>query len=64
MIAKCVMFASNRTDCIQKAQEFLDQTIIEGIKTNIPFLKNVLQSTNFQNGDYTTNLVNEMKVNN
>ncbi|MEB6551384.1 acetyl-CoA carboxylase biotin carboxylase subunit [Heyndrickxia sporothermodurans] len=64
MIAKCVIFASNRTDCIQKAQEFLDQTIIEGIKTNIPFLKNVLQSTNFQNGDYTTNLVNEMKVNN
>lgn len=62
MIAKCIIFDANREACINRAKEFLEGTSIEGIKTNIPYLKNVLQNKEFLKGDYTTNLVNQMKA--
>lgn len=62
MIAKCIIFAADRDSCILKAKEFLLKTSIEGIKTNIPYLIQVLDEYNFQCGQYTTELVHEMRA--
>lgn len=60
MIAKCVIHAEDRNACICKAKEFLGSSQIEGIKTNIPYLEKVLKTKEFQEGNYTTNLVKQM----
>ncbi|WP_342539793.1 acetyl-CoA carboxylase biotin carboxylase subunit [Heyndrickxia sp. FSL K6-6286] len=62
MLAKCIIFAADRDSCILKAKEFLLKTSIEGIKTNIPYLIQVLDDHNFQSGQYTTELVNKMRA--
>lgn len=61
MIAKCIIYSETREDCIQKAQRFLRETKIEGIKTNIPFIQEVLNSEVFQNGYYFTNISDKLK---
>lgn len=62
MLAKCIIFAADRDSCILKAKEFLLNTSIDGIKTNIPYLIQVLDNHNFQSGQYTTELVHEMRA--
>jgi acetyl-CoA carboxylase, biotin carboxylase subunit len=61
MIAKCIIYGDTREVCIQKAQDFLIDTKIDGIKTNIPFILEVLQNEIFQNGFYFTNIVQQVK---
>lgn len=61
MIAKCIIYAESREACIQKALTFLQDTKIAGIKTNIPFIQEVLKSESFQSGFYFTNISNSIK---
>lgn len=61
MIAKCIFYSETREACIQKAQRFLQETTIAGIKTNIPFIQEVLTSEIFQNGYYFTNISEKLK---
>lgn len=66
MIAKLVVYAKNREEAIFKMRRALDEFIIEGIKTNIPFHKKVLNNPDFVKGIYGTDFVDRMneKVNN
>ena len=58
MIAKIVVHASSRNESIKKMCCVLDECVIEGIKTTIPFQKQVLKSNEFVGGTYTTNFLN------
>ena len=58
MIAKVVVHASSRNESIQKMLSALDECVIEGIKTTIPFQKQILKSQDFVDGYYTTNFLN------
>jgi acetyl-CoA carboxylase biotin carboxylase subunit len=66
MIAKLVVYAKNREEAILKMRRALDEFIIEGIKTNIPFHKKVLNNPDFVKGIFGTDFVDKMneKVNN
>jgi len=57
LIAKVVVYGNDRNDCLHKAEKFFEQTKIEGIKTNIPLFKKLLNHDSFKNGIYTTNLL-------
>jgi len=61
MIAKCVIYSETREACMEKTQKFLQETKIEGIKTNIPFISDVLMSEDFQNGYYFTNISDKLR---
>jgi acetyl-CoA carboxylase biotin carboxylase subunit len=57
MIAKLIVKGCNRDRAIQYLEEALEAYVVEGIKTNIPMLKEVAAHSAFRNGDTTTNFI-------
>ncbi len=56
LMAKLIVHGESRPQALQRLQQALVETRIEGIKHNIPFLQRVLQTPEFQQGDYTVTL--------
>ena len=56
LLAKVMGWAKSRPEAISKVTEALQQTRIEGVRTNIPFLLKALASPQFTSGQYTTSL--------
>lgn len=61
MIAKIIVKGTTREESLSKMKVALKETEIQGIKTNIPLLLEVLDNQQFQDGIYSTNLVNNMR---
>ncbi|MFT4516671.1 MAG: acetyl-CoA carboxylase biotin carboxylase subunit [Gammaproteobacteria bacterium] len=59
LIAKIVTHAEDRATAIRKMLFALDETVIEGIKTNIALHKRLLTSDFFVNGNFTINTLNQ-----
>ena len=59
MIAKVIVHARTRNDAILKIKRALDECIIEGIDTNIEFLKAILSNEKFKSGEFTTAIIKE-----
>ncbi|EZP76842.1 acetyl-CoA carboxylase biotin carboxylase subunit [Parageobacillus genomosp. 1] len=57
MIAKLITKGNDRQEAIKRMLAALESYQVEGIKTNIPMLKDVLSHPAFQAGDTTTNFV-------
>ncbi len=62
MIAKLICRAQTREECILKMQRALDEFIIEGVKTTIPFHQQLMKDKNFQNGDFNTGFINTFQL--
>lgn len=60
LIAKLIVHANNRAEAITKMRRALDEFIIEGINTTIPFHKKVLSNPEFINGNFDTNFVEKI----
>ena len=56
MIAKVIAHGEDRAQAIDRLVAALDATVIEGVKTNIAFARQVLQSPGFRAGDVHTGL--------
>jgi len=54
MIAKLICVAQTREEAITKMQRALDEYIIEGVKTTIPFHQKLMRDEKFRSGDFTT----------
>lgn len=54
LIAKLIAFGSTRKSAIAKMSRALDEFIVEGIKTTIPFHKKMMENPDFINGDIDT----------
>jgi len=54
MISKLITVAQTREEAITKMQRALDEYIIEGIKTTIPFHIQLMKDESFRKGDFTT----------
>lgn len=57
MIAKVVVWDENRPRAIQKMLRTLEDTVILGVKTNIPFLRAILAHPEFVSGEMTTQFI-------
>lgn len=57
MIAKVITWDENRERCIEKMLKVLDETIIFGVFTNIPFIKEILNHFEFRSGTMTTQFI-------
>lgn len=57
MIAKLIVSGCSRAEVLEKAGEALRKCKVEGIQTNLPLLKSVLESELFQQGNYDTKLI-------
>lgn len=54
LIAKVITFGMNRHEAILRMQRALEEFVIEGIKTTIPFHKKVLKDKDFIDGNFDT----------
>ncbi|MBB1149067.1 acetyl-CoA carboxylase biotin carboxylase subunit [Myroides sp. NP-2] len=54
MIAKLITTAQTREEAINKMKRALDEFVIEGIKTTIPFHRQLMDDPNYRAGNYTT----------
>ena len=62
MIAKLITTAQTRDEAINKMKRALDEFFIEGIKTTIPFHKQLMEHPDFINGNYTTKFMDDFKM--
>ena len=58
MIAKLIVRAQTRAECVTKMERALDEFIIEGVKTTVPFHQKLMRNENFRNGNYNTGFLN------
>lgn len=54
MISKLITVAQTREEAITKMERALDEYIIEGVKTTIPFHRALMKDENFRKGNFTT----------
>jgi acetyl-CoA carboxylase biotin carboxylase subunit len=57
MIAKLITHGNNRDEALNRMLRALDEYIIEGIKTTIPFHKKILLDPDFRRGEFYTNFL-------
>lgn len=57
MISKLIVVAQTREEAILKMKRALDEYIIEGIKTTIPFHQKLMEDPKFNEGDFTTSFM-------
>lgn len=61
MLAKVIAHGDTRQDTIKKMRDALEVFQVEGVKTNIPFLRKVLDHPAFKAGDLHTRFIDEHK---
>ena len=59
MISKLITVAQTREEAIAKMQRALDEYIIEGVKTTIPFHQKLMKDEKFRSGNFTTKFLED-----
>ena len=62
MIAKLITTAQTREEAINKMKRALDEFYIEGIKTTIPFHRQLMDDPDYVAGNYTTKFMESFKM--
>ncbi|WP_424474880.1 acetyl-CoA carboxylase biotin carboxylase subunit [Oceanobacillus kimchii] len=62
MIAKLITYASTREEAISKMKRALDEFVVEGVFTTIPFHYQIMNHPIFQEGDFNTNFLTEYPI--
>jgi acetyl-CoA carboxylase biotin carboxylase subunit len=59
-VAKLICWGDKREVAISRMRRALEEYVIEGIKTNIPFHRRVLEHQAFLTGRYDTRIVDQI----
>ncbi len=62
MIAKLIVWARNREEAIARMANALEEFIIEGVSTTIPFHKKVMQHDAFRSGVFDTHFLEHFEI--
>jgi acetyl-CoA carboxylase biotin carboxylase subunit len=62
MIAKLITTAQSREEAINKMKRALDEFVIEGIKTTIPFHRQLMDHPDYVSGNYTTKFMEDFEM--
>ncbi len=62
MIAKLITTAQTREEAINKMKRALDEFVIEGIKTTIPFHRQLMDHPDYVAGNYTTKFMEDFQM--
>lgn len=60
LLAKVIAHGKDRMEAIHTMRRALDEIIIEGVPTTIPFHRRIIEDSRFVRGDYRMNLVEEL----
>jgi acetyl-CoA carboxylase, biotin carboxylase subunit len=61
MIGKLIVIGKDREEAVRKMSRALDEFIIEGVKTTIPFHQKIMTNKDFLNNNYDTSFIEKMK---
>jgi acetyl-CoA carboxylase biotin carboxylase subunit len=62
MIAKLIITAQTREQAISKMKRALDEFVIEGVKTTIPFHRQLMDNPDYVAGNYTTKFMEDFEL--
>ena len=62
MIAKLICKAQTREECINKMRRALQEFIVEGIKTTVPFHLQLMDDPKFQSGNFNTGFLADFEL--
>ena len=62
LIGKLIIYGRDRDEAIRRSKRALDEFILDGIASTIPFHQKVLNHQDFISGDYTTKFVEEKLI--
>ncbi|NBP29731.1 MAG: acetyl-CoA carboxylase biotin carboxylase subunit [Flavobacteriia bacterium] len=62
MISKLIVVAQTREEAILKMRRALDEYIVAGIKTTIPFHQQLMHHPKFMEGDFTTKFMESFEI--
>ena len=62
MIAKLICRARTREECITKMERALDEFIVEGVKTTVPFHQQLMRNEDFRKGNFHTGFLNSFQM--
>jgi len=60
LLAKVIVHDVDRMAALRRARRCLDEMVIEGIRTNIPFLRRIVNNPDFIKGDFDTGFVGRL----
>ena len=60
MLAKVIVHDTDRPQAIRRMQSALRETVVEGIRTNVPFQRRILDHADFLAGRYDTGVVGRL----
>jgi acetyl-CoA carboxylase biotin carboxylase subunit len=60
LIAKLITHGKDREEAVMRMRRALNEFIIEGIKTTIPFYQNILKKPDFLSGNFNTNFLEKL----
>ena len=63
MIGKLIVHAKDRGRAINRMQRALEETIIEGVKTTIPYHQKIMEDKNFSSGKFDTSFLDSFIFN-
>jgi acetyl-CoA carboxylase biotin carboxylase subunit len=61
MIGKLIAYGQDRAEAISRMRQALTDYRVEGIKTNIPLLRQILSAEAFERGETTTSFISELQ---
>ena len=61
LLAKIIAYGDNKEEAVRLLHEWSNETTIEGVKTNLPLLQEVLVDQQFIKETYTTNYLTELQ---
>ncbi len=62
MISKLIVTAQTREEAINKMKRALDEYVIEGVKTTIPFHRQLMDDPDYVSGNYTTKFMEDFEM--
>mgnify|MGYP001173590906 CR=1 FL=1 len=61
LISKVISKGKDRMECIMRLKRALNEYVIEGVNTNIPFLKKIINKSDFQKANFDVNWISKIK---
>jgi len=62
MVAKLIAYGPTRQEAITRMRRALDEFVIEGVHTTVPFHRLIMENEVFINGDFNTNFLEENPI--
>ncbi|WP_152658063.1 acetyl-CoA carboxylase biotin carboxylase subunit [Oceanobacillus sp. CFH 90083] len=62
MVAKLIVHASTREEAVERMKRALEEFVVEGVHTTIPFQYQIMSHPAFKEGDFNTNFLTEYPI--